>query len=75
MTVRDQMREAFRRSGLRVCDVAARSGVSESTVLNIFRGRNVSTSNLFAVAVVIGLQRIDLPPQHSTVSPQPLTHR
>ena len=73
MTVRDQMRDAYRRWGLRLCDEASRSGVSASTVLNIFRGRNVSTSNLFAVAAVIGLRQIDLAPQHSAVPPQPLT--
>lgn len=61
MTVREQLREAYLRSPLTIVDIAAASGVSESTILNIFRGRNVTAGNLFAVACVLKVRAIDVP--------------
>ncbi len=61
MTVREQLRAAYVSSNLTVTDIAVASGVSESTVLNIFKGRNVTVDNLFAVAGVLGVRAIDVP--------------
>jgi transcriptional regulator with XRE-family HTH domain len=61
MTIREQMRAAYLRSNLTVTDIAAASGVSESTILNIFRGRNVTAGSLFAVASVLNVRAIDVP--------------
>ncbi len=61
MTIREQMRDAYLRSNLTITDIAVASGVSESTILNIFRGRNVTAGSLFAVASVLDVQAIDVP--------------
>jgi transcriptional regulator with XRE-family HTH domain len=61
MTVRDQIRAAYLASGLTQGQIAARAGLSESTVLNVMRGRNVTVDVLVAVAVVLGVESLCLP--------------
>lgn len=61
MTVREQLRLAYVRSGRTLVDISAESGVSESTILNIFRGRNVTASNLFAVCSALGVRHVEVP--------------
>lgn len=61
MTVRDQIRAAYVASGLTQGQIAARAGLSESTVLNVMRGRNVTSEALIAVAVVLGVEQLQLP--------------
>lgn len=62
MTVREQIRAAYLRSGLTQGQVAARAGVSESTVLNVLRGRNVTIETLLAVAMVVEVEQLTLHP-------------
>ena len=50
MTVGAQMKLAYRLSGKTLVQIEVESGVSETTILNIFRDRNVTVSNVFAVA-------------------------
>lgn len=61
MTIREQIRLAYRQSGMTQAQIAARAGVSESTVLNILRGRNVSLDTLIAVAGALSLTTLELP--------------
>ncbi len=61
MTIREQMRAAYIKSNLTITDISVASGVSENTVLNILRGRNVTAGNLFAVASVLDVRAIDVP--------------
>lgn len=61
MTVRDQIRAAYLASGLTQGQIAARAGLSEGTVLNVLRGRNVTSEALIAVAVVLEVEVLHLP--------------
>jgi transcriptional regulator with XRE-family HTH domain len=63
MTIREQLRAAYLTSGLTVTEISVAAGVSENTILNIFRGRNVTASNLFAVASVLRVRALDVPQQ------------
>ena len=63
MTIREQLRAAYLASGLTMTEISVASGVSENTILNIFRGRNVTAGNLFAVASVLRVRAIDVPSQ------------
>jgi len=56
----DQLYMAYRRSQIPLSEVVERSGVSETTVLNAFRGRNVTVWNVAAIAQVIGLPSLEL---------------
>lgn len=58
MTVREQIRQAYSESGMTLVKVARLSGVSENTIGNIMRGRNVTYANLFAVAKVLNIEAI-----------------
>ena len=60
-TVREQLRTAYLASGRTLVDISVESGVSQSTILNIFRGRNVTVENLFAVACALGVRAVDVP--------------
>lgn len=61
VTVREQVRQAYLESGWTIARITAESGVSENTILNIFRGRNVTTENLFAVCCALGVKTLDVP--------------
>ena len=58
--IHEQVRSAYKRSGMSLAEIANTSGVSENTVLNVFRGRNVTVGNLIAVAQTVGLSALDL---------------
>lgn len=60
MTVREQLRQAYVESGRTITQIATDAGVSENTVLNIFRGRNVTAGSLFAVASVLQIRAISV---------------
>lgn len=60
MTVSEQLRDAYQRSGLTQEEIAHRAGVSEKTLWNALRGRNVEAGNLIAVAKVVGLDALRL---------------
>lgn len=66
MTVREQLRSAYLQSALTITDIAVASGVSESTIMNMFRGRNVTADNLFAVASVLRVRAIAVPDQQAS---------
>ena len=61
MTVREQMRTAYLRSGKTLVEIAVEAGVSENTILNVFRGRNVTSANLFALASALHIEAISVP--------------
>lgn len=69
MTISDQLRAAYCKSTMSQSQIAARAGVSETTVLNIFRGRNVSTASLLAVAAVLGISTLHIPPAPQNLTP------
>lgn len=71
MTIGAQLRAAYAASPLTLADVAHAAGVSESTVLNIFRGRNVTAGNLFAVAGALGVRSVAVPVPGEPSSPSP----
>ena len=60
MTVREQIRAAYLASGMTITQIAVEAGVSEGTVVNVMRGRNVTVGNLFAVAAVLRVGSIDV---------------
>lgn len=58
MTVREQLRQAYVESGMSMVKIARLSGVSENTIGNMLRGRNVTFANLLAVAKVLNIEAI-----------------
>jgi len=60
MTVQEQLRQAYVESGMTMVKIARLSGVSENTIGNIFRGRNATYANLFAVAKVLNIEAIQI---------------
>lgn len=63
MTVPDQIRAAYRASGLTQEEIAYRAGVSSKTLWNILAGRNTEAENLYAVCAVLGVSSLTIPPQ------------
>ena len=61
VTVREQLRAAYLQSGRTLVDISVESGVSENTILNAFRGRNVTSANLFALASTLRIEAIRVP--------------
>jgi lambda repressor-like predicted transcriptional regulator len=56
MTIRDQLRAAYDRSGMSMAAIALESGVSETTVRNaLLTSRNVGIENVAAIACVLRL--------------------
>lgn len=64
MTVHEQVRAAYRASGLTQEEIAHRAGVSAKTLWNILAGRNADTENLLAVCVVLGVSSLTVPQRH-----------
>ena len=60
MSVHEQIRAAYRASGLSQEEIAHRSGVSRKTLHNLLTGRNVELQNLMAVAQVLGVSSLQL---------------
>jgi transcriptional regulator with XRE-family HTH domain len=50
-----QVRHAYRRSGLTIEKWAARAGVSQNSILNVMRGRNVTLEILTSACAAVGL--------------------
>ena len=58
MTVREQLRAAYLASGMTQEEIAHKAGVSQKTLWNTLRGRNVDSENLFAVAKVLKVEAL-----------------
>ena len=63
MTIREQLRLAYYRSGLTHAEIAARAGVAENTVGRVLTGRNATVETLVAVAVVFGVESLTVAPR------------
>ena len=60
MTVREQLRDAYLRSGLTQTEIAVRAGVHENTVYRILAGQNTRADALLAVAMTLRIDAIHL---------------
>ena len=61
LTIGAQLRAAYRSSGLTVALIAERAGVSETTLHDAMRDRNVTIGNVAAIAGALGLASLEIP--------------
>jgi predicted transcriptional regulator len=61
MTVREQLRDAYLRSGMTAIDICEEAGVGRRTLFNALAGRPVRSENLFAICTVLRMDVIRVP--------------
>ena len=61
MTLRTELKLAYRRSGLTLGQVAGRAGCHVNTVWAVLSGRNVRTESLFRVCRALGVGEVPVP--------------
>lgn len=63
MTIHAQLRAAYLASGRTIEDIGRDAGVSKNTAIRALgpTARNVSAETLIALAMVLGLTRLDVP--------------
>ena len=62
MTVREQLRDAYLRSGMTAVDICEEAGVGRRTFFNALRGLPVRSENLFAICTVLRMDVLRVPP-------------
>ena len=61
MTVREQLREAYLRSGMSAVDICEEAGVGRRTFFHALAGRPVHSQNLFAICSVLRIDVLHVP--------------
>lgn len=66
LTMREELRAAYKASGLTQAHIAARAGVHENAVYRVVStNRNVTIDVLVAVAQVLGVRSLTIPDNHT----------
>ena len=69
MTIHAQLRAAYLASGRTLEDVGRAAGVSKNTAMRVLGpiARNVSSDTMIAIAMVLGVTRLDVTPRKRNI--------